>query len=51
MIVQVKDNLAMAEKIVDRVIERIEGRGGGMETLTIEDTGCYRGHDGRVIPW
>jgi len=21
------------------------------DALTIEDTGCYRGHDGRVIPW
>lgn len=37
-LIQVNDNLPMAEKIVDRIIEQVEGRGGGMEAKTIEET-------------
>ena len=37
-IIQVNENLETAEKLIDRIIGRIENRGGGMETVTVEDT-------------
>jgi hypothetical protein len=51
-IIQVNDNLESAEKLVDRIIGRVENRGGGMESVEVEGTlvtVLKRPNAGRVV--